>query len=327
MAWLMDSSGSSPLARGGREPCPALHVREGLIPARAGRTMHTRQTAGSTRAHPRSRGADRSEPVGDARRIGSSPLARGGRCRVRLKPRDRRLIPARAGRTRAARHRPHGPGAHPRSRGADTAPPVERRTTEGSSPLARGGPEGKASGAFGKRLIPARAGRTPSATRTLQLRRAHPRSRGADAAQAVSDTLLGGSSPLARGGRGESDSHESAPRLIPARARRTPSCPTSSARRGAHPRSRGADVAGGEGDQQVAGSSPLARGGRPRTVRRRPTRRLIPARAGRTRSAPPTRTPSTAHPRSRGADRLTTRRSVTGCGSSPLARGGREVLD
>ena len=90
---------------------------------------------------------------------------------------------------------------------------------------------------------------------------------------------------------------------------------------------RGADVAGGEGDQQVAGSSPLARGGRPRTVRRRPTRRLIPARAGRTRSAPPTRTPSTAHPRSRGADRLTTRRSVTGCGSSPLARGGREVLD
>ena len=75
-----------------------------------------------------------------------------------------------------------------------------------------------------------------------------------------------------------------------------------------------------------AGSSPLTRGkpGRDRDSRCR--RGLIPAHAGKTRSAPKPSTACAAHPRSRGENRGCRRRSCCALGSSPLTRGKLPVL-
>jgi len=73
--WL---PGSSPLARGGRHRARRTQRRRRLIPARAGRTCHSRPTLLTWTAHPRSRGADRPEQRSSDGSRGSSPLARGG---------------------------------------------------------------------------------------------------------------------------------------------------------------------------------------------------------------------------------------------------------
>ena len=69
------------------------------------------------------------------------------------------------------------------------------------------------------------------------------------------------------------------------------------------------------------GSSPLARGRRPRQARTRPILGIIPARAGSTSAGAAEPGPGSDHPRSRGVDGCATTGRVCGTGSSPLARG------
>ena len=78
-------------------------------------------------------------------------------------------------------------------------------------------------------------------------------------------------------------------------------------------------------DQEVPGSSPLARGLRPTQKIQRGHRRIIPARAGFTSSARSRRPSWPDHPRSRGV--YAARRAVDDLerGSSPLARGLRRA--
>ena len=135
-------SGSSPLARGTRQSGAGKLTRRGLIPARAGNTGRVAVTGGVRRAHPRSRGEHRLSAHLYFDLPGSSPLARGtltggapAICRVGL-------IPARAGNTCFRLSVRLASRAHPRSRGEHlkiwSGPPVVR----GSSPLARGTPNG-----------------------------------------------------------------------------------------------------------------------------------------------------------------------------------------
>ena len=300
--------GSSPLARGGPPPGSCGSSGRGLIPARAGQTSSAWAYPGRRRAHPRSRGADAGirftyrlprgssplarggrhqrcharrkqgliparagrtleVPRGTIRASGSSPLARGGlRGRPRRRGRDG-LIPARAGRTRSSGRPRSRTRAHPRSRGADRLRVAADPADEGSSPLARGRHHRHGPTPADVGLIPARAGRTPGSDSRIACRGAHPRSRGADDTNGVTLDGSKGSSPLARGGPSKSHAARSAPV--------------------AHPRSRGADSAGVHADAAVMGSSPLARGGRARAGGRGREPGLIPARAGRTPSAPP----------------------------------------
>ena len=88
-----------------------------------------------------------------------------------------------------------------------------------------------------------------------------------------------------------------------------------------HPRSRGVYVQRATGKPVMLGSSPLARGLRGDHARRVHRRRIIPARAGFTRSAGRRRGSRRDHPRSRGVYRSYTRTTQTDSGSSPLARG------
>ncbi len=275
-------TGSSPLARGGRCLRRGHPRPRGLIPARAGRTNYSARSRCGQRAHPRSRGADVGSLSTAVAPPGSSPLARGGRACVLPCNRGARLIPARAGRTSPTCCRRGRRWAHPRSRGADYRYGRLDLAAPGSSPLARGGLAAVSTRLHGPRLIPARAGRTsPTAASTCR-HGAHPRSRGADALAGVRVPAVMGSSPLARGGRGERPGDDTAPGLIPARAGRTMPVSRPAATKQAHPRSRGADARLLDPQGQPLGSSPLARGGRRRRGRSRRRTGLIPARAGRT---------------------------------------------
>jgi len=194
--------GSSPLARGGPHRSVSANTAMGLIPARAGRTSTEEISSSAAEAHPRSRGADC--PLHRLRLpdVGSSPLARGGPSRRPQDTQHRRLIPARAGRTR--------------SEAEKMAP------DEGSSPLARGGRHRPRALGARRGLIPARAGRTPGRRRTCRPGRAHPRSRGADRMFPRESTAQTGSSPLARGGLAATLVVTAWLGLILARAGRTP---------------------------------------------------------------------------------------------------------
>ena len=259
---LAHQQGSSPLARGGQARRVEDGYRQGLIPARAGRTGSTSGISRCVGAHPRSRGADTLTALGLTAKQGSSPLARGG-----LEQGSDAWLQARA---------------HPRSRGADNSNERDSSVSRGSSPLARGGRRLGCAGAGRRGLIPARAGRTvPVRTMTRRVR-AHPRSRGADAVSVALALVGEGSSPLARGGPGAVRLRARAIGLIPARAGRTRSHATRAPAAGAHPRSRGADPGPLVARPARTGSSPLARGGHLLEPLALKLRGLIPARAGRT---------------------------------------------
>ena len=191
--------GSSPLARGlpaadGRPPGFAR-----IIPARAGFTGRTKSRRCAGRDHPRSRGVYRGRRRFYRAGRGSSPLARGLRQTHRPTPDLFRIIPARAGFTGPWCRRTVPCADHPRSRGVYYDLRPVHLTGEGSSPLARGLRRIMITAAPLIRIIPARAGFTPSRCFQARQHRDHPRSRGVYGDAAGTRTPESGSSPLARG--------------------------------------------------------------------------------------------------------------------------------
>ena len=91
---------------------------------------------------------------------GSSPLARGTLENRMSPPGVIRLIPARAGNTKALRVEQAAETAHPRSRGEHLEVVLSHGFAPGSSPLARGTPFFDSFHDYAARLIPARAGNT-----------------------------------------------------------------------------------------------------------------------------------------------------------------------
>ena len=132
--------GSSPLARGLRAEHDDRHLRERIIPARAGFTRPPPRRARAPRDHPRSRGVYAHGGFLRGLGGGSSPLARGLPRLFSGAGHLPRIIPARAGFTGWLVDS-SGPGL-------------------GSSPLARGLPVPTALKDCGWRIIPARAGFT-----------------------------------------------------------------------------------------------------------------------------------------------------------------------
>ena len=135
---LVRNEGSSPLTRGKLDSQENVSLREGLIPAHAGKTSPTRRAAAPQRAHPRSRGENTLRAKSACKGSGSSPLTRG---KPRRRPRSRQrpgLIPAHAGKTSMVRPIPVRRAAHPRSRGENTFIVTPWCQGEGSSPLTRG---------------------------------------------------------------------------------------------------------------------------------------------------------------------------------------------
>ena len=194
-------SGSSPLTRGKRLCVRAQEGFKGVIPAHAGKTRFLCGSASGTGAHPRSRGENSSSARPGDLVCGSSPLTRGKQPVNNDPIVVIGLIPAHAGKTVARTKRPLAAGAHPRSRGENTASAACCGTTPGSSPLTRGkrAPHQRARLFLG--LIPAHAGKTASPASSWTVRRAHPRSRGENRMLSQGLQCKHGSSPLTRGKR------------------------------------------------------------------------------------------------------------------------------
>ena len=257
--------------------------------------------------------------------MGSSPLTRGKQSGELASVELRRLIPAHAGKTsRRARRRARS-AAHPRSRGENGR--IQRRCAahSGSSPLTRGKPTNLRWQVPQMGLIPAHAGKTTAWERRLVMLRAHPRSRGENSIVRPLRGAARGSSPLTRGKQSLTYWVAARRGLIPAHAGKTAS--SSMVRRiiGAHPRSRGENVAVAVLITCMVGSSPLTRGKQSRWKRAQRLQGLIPAHAGKTPQKYPHREMSRAHPRSRGENATPAKLRVFLNGSSPLTRGKRVV--
>ena len=197
--------GSSPLARGLPAESVAGSVHSGIIPARAGFTPPALHTSIISQDHPRSRGVYPADVVRRAWRPGSSPLARGLRTPLMIRPESVGIIPARAGFTWSYQNHLPKCWDHPRSRGVYVRTMWDVQYLGGSSPLARGlllefGNHHHING-----IIPARAGFTESSRPLSAPSEDHPRSRGVYGAWRFTAEQARGSSPLARGLRGADD--------------------------------------------------------------------------------------------------------------------------
>ena len=213
-----------------------------------------------------------------------------------------RIIPARAGPTRAKNWLLENTPDHPRSCGANVFVCCVLYCSYGSSPLVRG--QRVLSIAFGtpERIIPARAGPTQILSFNSALWADHPRSCGANAIAGVYDKIHLGSSPLVRGQQANTYGSQTTARIIPARAGPTYRGTTSGGTGSDHPRSCGANGQVRVHFNDAFGSSPLVRGQPHALQGLQVTGRIIPARAGpthpgygRTRTWPD-------HPRSCGAN-------------------------
>ena len=193
------TSGSSPLARGLLGHADAARGRLGIIPARAGFTGGLVRRPGRPGDHPRSRGVYMVAVAPRTVRPGSSPLARGLPPAGRSFSQSVRIIPARAGFTGPGRRRGRDRRDHPRSRGVYGARARGTCTERGSSPLARGLRMTAPTIPAEVRIIPARAGFTPSRGAPAPRSSDHPRSRGVYHPRRRRNGEGHGSSPLARG--------------------------------------------------------------------------------------------------------------------------------
>ena len=198
---------------------------------------------------------------------------------------------------------------------------VAREAATGSSPLARGLRLAGRDGHPHAGIIPARAGFTGASKRNWRPRGDHPRSRGVYRHDGGAEDATRGSSPLARGLRGDPVVFGGGAGIIPARAGFTIGLRAGARGCRDHPRSRGVYTVSSLWEAATLGSSPLARG---LPVLRRQTPRvggIVPARAGFTRRSHPGGRARGDHPRSRGVYTTRMARSAEPSGSSPLARG------
>ena len=152
----------------------------------------------------------------------------------------------------------------------------------GSSPLARGTLADTYEDDRRIRIIPARAGNTPKSLTVDAVRADHPRSRGEHLTICHQEVETVGSSPLARGTRGQVLRYAGRSRIIPARAGNTAVGRPAIHQRPDHPRSRGEHKKDIAENSYANGSSPLARGTPLDRSDYVSPSRIIPARAGNT---------------------------------------------
>ena len=210
---------------------------------------------------------------------------------------------------------------HPRSRGVYRNGVTAKIKTEGSSPLARGLHHEHQRDHRRPGIIPARAGFTRTPQGPDARRWDHPRSRGVYSQSTAACISSEGSSPLARGLHQKEWTEKQLSGIIPARAGFTYDGRDPLAEPTDHPRSRGVYNLPVNIFGALKGSSPLARGLPAVQIIPEVGVRIIPARAGFTRSSPHRSHDRQDHPRSRGVYPSSRQGGRPFGGSSPLARG------
>ena len=235
---------------------------EGFIPAHAGKTFCVPAIRAWTRAHPHSRGGNRTPAGNGLASSGSSPLTQGKRLFQVGGGAHCRLIPAHAGKTARWPCAWSSRWTHPRSRGENAFMPSPSLSSSGSSPLTRGKRQQGGHAQAAARLIPAHAGKT--LTRRGWRRRFgdHPHPRGENKQLLVAAASQHGSSPLTRGKHQADRPRRRKDGLIPAHAGKTQTRGSDASRHMAHPRSHGENLKISDGQEVGRGSSPLTRGKR-----------------------------------------------------------------
>ncbi|EFW09848.1 hypothetical protein HMPREF9005_1172 [Actinomyces sp. oral taxon 178 str. F0338] len=158
--------GSSPRVRGKLDGGRPVLRGDRLIPARAGKTTVPGTVPKRKRAHPRACGENRRTMRARLASYGSSPRVRGKPAVAERPHGAPGLIPARAGKTPAFFFYEGQGGAHPRACGENDPKKTNEADFEGSSPRVRGKHAHGRIDSVPPRLIPARAGKTSSATST-----------------------------------------------------------------------------------------------------------------------------------------------------------------
>ena len=156
----MRQRGSSPLTRGKPREAGTEKVRQGLIPAHAGKTLISPLISRPAGAHPRSRGENIRGPRPRNQNRGSSPLTRGKHIVGLVGAGYLGLIPAHAGKTGRFLTGSKALTAHPRSRGENDSAAKACGDLRGSSPLTRGKHAALVGARHNRGLIPAHAGKT-----------------------------------------------------------------------------------------------------------------------------------------------------------------------
>ena len=258
---------------------------------------------------------------------GPPPLARGERGGRRRRRPAAGTTPARAGRTSSSSPPPPRRTDHPRSRGENKEMNGFVKVMTGPPPLARGERGRLRIHRRRCRTTPARAGRTDGGAMMESAEADHPRSRGENGAGVPASRAARGPPPPARGEPLRGQRPIRTERTTPARAGRTPRCPSPASPPPDHPRSRGENSSSDTTISLRDGPPPLARG-EPLTRRgHRLTGRTTPARAGRTGSSAARRRNCPDHPRSRGENPEMPRPRANAAGPPPLARGELAPLD
>ena len=232
--------------------------------------------------HPRACGANDPNAEYLGADNGSSPRVRGKRlvCRVCLP--CRRIIPARAGQTRAICLIRLSAMDHPRACGANAAIRRSRMIPSGSSPRVRGKPVAIVGRCRSIRIIPARAGQTPKTLNSAPSSTDHPRACGANRFRLFCVRSFYGSSPRVRGKPVQESYVSVKNRIIPARAGQTAARLERKPPASDHPRACGANYCSAPRKSNQHGSSPRVRGKLAWMCLRRLLGRIIPARAGQT---------------------------------------------
>ena len=292
--------GSSPRVRGKLVDQFAVAARDGLIPARAGKTSPTSRRRPRPTAHPRACGENPNRSRASARIPGSSPRVRGKPGKPLRSSPGPRLIPARAGKTNTTAFPLEWDRAHPRACGENRTAGKSLSNRAGSSPRVRGKLGGIPLTCYRIGLIPARAGKTGSFVAVSITPKAHPRACGENPRRTVTLSAIRGSSPRVRGKHKDRKTGKPTIGLIPARAGKTGVTCWRHPLPGAHPRACGENATSGRFFQRQPGSSPRVRGKPGINAKIQDSERLIPARAGKTREAAALIAGPPAHPRACG---------------------------
>ena len=238
-------------------------MRNGSIPACAGKPCSWRSVRRRKRVHPRVCGEAGGGAPGPSRRGGPSPRVRGSHFEFRDGGLVLRSIPACAG--KPARRRPPAPccRVHPRVCGEAGPYRPGADVVKGPSPRVRGSPSGGGGFSRTRGSIPACAGKPTAASRSSRRRRVHPRVCGEAPGRPWRTARKPGPSPRVRGSHRLRRRRPRVPGSIPACAGKPARPGRGSGSGGVHPRVCGEAHMHPRGWCSITGPSPRVRGSHP----------------------------------------------------------------
>ena len=158
----------------------SLQSKEGITPARAGKTKILWYMYGFTQDHPRSCGKDTVGCCHCRLCSGSPPLVRERLSTGTTRSGKSGITPARAGKTTNVYQNLYEIRDHPRSCGKDLIKSMSQIASSGSPPLVRERQRRQSYRRHRDGITPARAGKTGHPSQSHSRRRDHPRSCGKD---------------------------------------------------------------------------------------------------------------------------------------------------